>query len=121
MRTRFTSVYGVTNDVDLVGVERLEDFAVEIPGFTFFTCVAAADSTHPRKGYVTAHLESGHLNGGDVDVYLCGPPPMVDAIRAWLAEQSLTPANFYTEKFAPSGAAISIGEAQGRRREAKLP
>jgi benzoate/toluate 1,2-dioxygenase reductase subunit len=107
--------YGVTNDVDLVGVERLEDFAGKIPGFTFFTCVAAADSAHPRKGYVTAHVESGHLNGGDIDVYLCGPPPMVDAVRAWLGEQGVTPANFYYEKFAPSGAVTPIGEAQGRQ------
>ena len=81
--------YGVTNDVDLVGVERLEEFATKIPGFTFFTCVAAANSAHPRKGYVTAHVEASHLNGGDVDVYLCGPPPMVDAVRAWLWEQSV--------------------------------
>ena len=97
-------VYGVTNDVDLVGVERLEEFATKIRGFTFCTCVAAADSAHPRKGYVMAHVEAGHLNGGEVDVYLCGPPPMVDAVRAWLGEQSLTPANFYYEKFSPSGA-----------------
>jgi benzoate/toluate 1,2-dioxygenase reductase subunit len=95
-------VYGVTSDVDLVGVERLEQFATKIPGFTFSTCVAAGDSAHPRKGYVMAHIESGHLNGGDVDVYLCGPPPMVDAVRAWLGEQSVTPTNFYYEKFSPS-------------------
>ncbi len=113
--------YGVTNDVDLVGVERLEEFATKIPDFTFFTCVGAGDSAHPRKGYVTAHVEANHLNGGDLDVYLCGPPPMVDAVRAWLGEQSVTPANFYCEKFAPSGAATPIGEGQGRRREAKLP
>ena len=113
--------YGVTNDVDLVGVERLEDFAVKIPGFTFFTCVSAADSAHPRKGYVTAHVEAGHLNGSDVDVYLCGPPPMVDAVRVWLVEQWVTPANFYYEKFAPSGAVTPIGEARGRRREASCP
>ena len=31
-----------------------------------------------------AHVEAGRLNGGDVDVYRCGPPPMVDAVRAWL-------------------------------------
>jgi benzoate/toluate 1,2-dioxygenase reductase subunit len=97
-------VYGVTNDVDLVDVERLEQFVTKIRGFTFFTCVAAADSAHPRKGYVMAHVEPSRLNGGDVDVYLCGPPPMVDAVRAWLGEQSLTPANFYYEKFSPSGA-----------------
>ena len=104
-------IYGVTNDVDLVGIEALEEFATKIPSFTFSTCVAAAASAHPRKGYVMTHVESGHLNGGDVDVYLCGPPPMVDAVRAWLGEQSLTPANFYCEKFSPSGVVKAIEEA----------
>jgi len=108
-------VYGVTNDVDLVGIEQLEEFAIKIPGFSFVTCVAAADSAHPRRGYVMAHVESGYLNGGDVDVYLCGPPPMVDAVRAWLGEQSVTPANFYYEKFAASGVVAAIGEAQSVR------
>jgi benzoate/toluate 1,2-dioxygenase reductase component len=65
--------------------------------------MAAGDSAHPRKGYVMTHVEPGHLNGGDVDVYLCGPPPMVDAVRGWLGEQSATPTNFYYEKFSPSG------------------
>ena len=61
-----------------------------------------------------------HLNGGDVDLYLWGPPPMVAAVRTWLGEQGVTPANFHIEKFSPSGAVIPIGEAQLRRREAKL-
>jgi benzoate/toluate 1,2-dioxygenase reductase subunit len=108
-------VYGVTNDVDLVGIEQLEDFSTKIPGFSFVTCVAATDSAHPRRGYVMAHVESGCLNGGDVDVYLCGPPPMVDAVRGWLGEQSMTTANFYYEKFALSGVVAAIGEAQSAR------
>jgi benzoate/toluate 1,2-dioxygenase reductase subunit len=108
-------VYGVTNDVDLVGIERLEEFATRIPGLTFVTCVAAADTAHPRKGYVMAHVEPRHLNGGDVDVYLCGPPPMVDAVRAWFGEQRVTPTNFYYEKFSPSGVLATSGEAQSAR------
>jgi benzoate/toluate 1,2-dioxygenase reductase subunit len=36
---------------------------------------------------------------------------MVDAVRAWLGEQSVTPANFYYEKFAPSGVLATINEA----------
>lgn len=104
-------VYGVTNDTDLVGIDRLEAYAARIPGFTFTTCVVAEASTHPRKGYVTAHVEPAALNGGEVDVYLCGPPPMVDAVRAWLAAQGVTPTNFYYEKFSPSGAVTAIGEA----------
>ncbi|WP_431267030.1 benzoate 1,2-dioxygenase electron transfer component BenC [Dankookia sp. P2] len=98
-------VYGVTNDADLVGVAELGAFAARIPGFTYSTCVATEASAHPRKGYVTAHLEPRHLNGGDVDVYLCGPPPMVDAVRGWLAAQGVTPASFHYEKFSPSGPA----------------
>ena len=105
-------VYGVTQDVDLVGVEKLEQFTAKIPDFTFVTCVAAADSAHPRKGYVMAHVESGHLSGGDVDIYLCGPPPMVDAVRAWLGERRVTPTNFYYEKFSPSGVQAMIGKTQ---------
>ena len=104
-------VYGVTNDGDLVGIDQLEAYAKQLPGFTFNTVVAAQDSTHPRRGYVMSLIEPGHLNGGDVDVYLCGPPPMVDAVRAWLGEQGVTPANFYYEKFSPSGAVTAIGEA----------
>ena len=54
---------------------------------------------------MTDHLEAGQLNAGEIDVYLCGPPPMVDAVRGWLAAQGVTPASFHTEKFAVSGAA----------------
>jgi benzoate/toluate 1,2-dioxygenase reductase subunit len=107
-------VYGVTNDADLVGVEQLEAYAGRIPSYTFTTVVATADSAHPRKGYVTSHIEPGHLNGGDVDVYLCGPPPMVDAVRSWLNGQGVAPANFYYEKFSPAGAVTVVGEDHRR-------
>jgi benzoate/toluate 1,2-dioxygenase reductase component len=97
-------VYGVTNDADLVEVSTLEAYAARIPGFTFTTVVAAANSAHPQKGYVTHHLPEAALNGGDVDVYLCGPPPMVDAVRAYLKDKQIVPANFHYEKFSPSEA-----------------
>ena len=84
-------VYGVTNDADLVGLDQLEALATRIPDFAFATCVAAQQSTHQRKGYVTAHITPDDLNGGEVDVYLCGPPPMVGAVRGWLTEQAFAP------------------------------
>lgn len=98
-------VYGVTNDADLVGLAELDAYGARLPGFSYVTTVAAEVSAHPRKGYVTAHVDPAWLNGGEVDVYLCGPPPMVDAVRGWLATQGVTPASFYTEKFSPSGSA----------------
>lgn len=93
-------VYGVTNDFDLVELDRLQALAARIPNFTFSACVANPDSQYPQKGYVTQHIAPGHLNDGDVDVYLCGPPPMVEAVSLYLREQGISPANFYFEKFA---------------------
>ncbi len=93
-------IYGVTHDFDLVEVDRLEAFAARMPNFSFSACVASPDSQYPQKGYVTQHIEPCHLNDGDVDVYLCGPPPMVEAVSQYLRDQGITPANFYYEKFA---------------------
>ncbi|WP_060507102.1 benzoate 1,2-dioxygenase electron transfer component BenC [Pseudomonas sp. NBRC 111124] len=93
-------IYGVTNDFDLVELDRLQDLAACIPNFTFSACVASPDSQYPQKGYVTQHIAPQHLNDGDVDVYLCGPPPMVEAVSQYLRERDINPVNFYYEKFA---------------------
>ena len=95
-------IYGVTQDFDLVEMDRLEALAARIPNFTFSACVASPDSSYPLKGYVTQHIAPRHLNDGDVDVYLCGPPPMVEAVSQYIREQGIQPANFYYEKFAAS-------------------
>ncbi|MDA8485704.1 benzoate 1,2-dioxygenase electron transfer component BenC [Pseudomonas resinovorans] len=97
-------IYGVTNDFDLVEMDKLEAFAARIPNFTYSACVANPESSYPQKGYVTQHIEPKHLNDGDVDVYLCGPPPMVEAVSQYIREQGISPANFYYEKFAASAA-----------------
>lgn len=95
-------IYGVTHDADLVEMEKLEEFAARIPNFTFTACVASDTSSYPKKGYVTQHIEPAHLHDGEVDIYLCGPPPMVEAVSAFIRERGIQPANFYYEKFAAS-------------------
>lgn len=105
-------IYGVTRDSDLVALEQIEACAAKISGFSYSTCVAAADSSHPNKGFVPAFIAPDHLHGGNVDIYVCGPPPMVDAIRANLAERGVQAANFYTEKFLASGGGSSNGSVQ---------
>jgi benzoate/toluate 1,2-dioxygenase reductase subunit len=95
-------VFGVTNDMDLVALDQLEAMKSKLSGFEYRTVVASPESGHPRKGYVTEHIESDWLNQGDVDVYLCGPVAMVDAVRNWLGNAGVTPANFLFEKFSPS-------------------
>ncbi len=102
-------VYGVTNDPDLVKVDELEQYAKQLPNFTFTCCVADESCSFPNKGYVTRYIEPQHVNGGDVDVYLCGPPAMVDAVRQWLESQGIAPLNFYFEKFTGTGLVTETG------------
>lgn len=106
-------IYGVTNDEDLVCVEALQAFAASIDNFSFTTVVASADSTHPRKGYVTGHMQDAPLEHGEVDVYLCGPPPMVNAVLGYFEQQGITPHSFHYEKFtASTPAAVPLAEEQ---------
>ncbi|WP_367846848.1 benzoate 1,2-dioxygenase electron transfer component BenC [Rhodoferax sp. WC2427] len=95
-------VYGVTHDADLVEMDTLQALAERIPNFSFSACVASADSHYPNKGYVTQHIAPAHLNDGNVDIYLCGPPPMVEAVGQFIRDKNLKPANFYYEKFSAS-------------------
>ena len=95
-------IYGVNTDRDVVETERLEAYARLIPSFTFAVVVVDADSAWPRKGYVTHHIEPAHLNDGDVDIYLCGPPPMVEAVAQHLRDVDVKSASFHYEKFAAS-------------------
>ncbi|KAA0976080.1 FCD domain-containing protein [Paeniglutamicibacter gangotriensis] len=108
-------IYGVNTDTDLVELEVLEDYKARIDGFTFDTVVGDPASSAAKKGYVTNHFEPQHLAEGDVDIYLCGPPPMVEGVRRHLEAEGIKPQNFYFEKFAlavlPDASAAPAAEA----------
>ncbi|AFJ46909.1 benzoate 1,2-dioxygenase electron transfer component BenC [Shimwellia blattae] len=96
-----TLLYGVNRDEDRVKLEQLEGLAARLPGFSYRVCVADPGTTNPYQGYVTDHMSRDTLHDGEVDIYLCGPPPMVDAVMSWLEVARIEPAHFYYEKFAP--------------------
>jgi benzoate/toluate 1,2-dioxygenase reductase subunit len=100
-------IYGVTRDQDLVMVERLAEYARRIAGFTFATCVADPQTRYERQGYVTQHMPAQALHGGNVDVYLCGPPPMVEAVQKHFKAAAIEPASFHYEKFTPNATVTS--------------
>ncbi|KAA1015220.1 ring-hydroxylating dioxygenase ferredoxin reductase family protein [Paraburkholderia panacisoli] len=97
-------IYGVTRDLDLVQVDAIDAYVAKLPNFTYSTVVADTESTHPRKGWVTQHMPAEAVNDGDVDVYLCGPPPMVDAVRKHFDDNGVKPNSFHYEKFTPNAA-----------------
>ena len=100
-------VYGVSTDDDLVELETIEALAAELGTLTWDYCVADPASSAPNKGYVTSLLRPEHLHDGDIAVYLCGPPPMVEAVRQHFAAEGVQPTGFYYEKFALSGVATA--------------
>lgn len=92
-------IYGVSSDADLVELDRIADFASQLPSFTWDHCVSDPASTAANKVRIPELIQPGHLGEGDVAVYLCGPPPMVEAVRTHLADVGVTPTGFYFEKF----------------------
>jgi benzoate/toluate 1,2-dioxygenase reductase component len=102
-----TLAYGVNTSDDLVELGTLAELKSVMPNFDFFTVMVDRDSGHPRIGYVTEHLSAGQLNQGNIDVYVCGPPPMVEGVRKWMAGVGVTPKNFLFEKFTSANEALA--------------
>lgn len=91
--------YGVNTTDDLVELHTLEQLKRDISEFDYITVVADPASGHPLTGYVTNHLKIGDLHDGEVDIYVCGPPAMVDGVQQWLTDHAITPKNLFFEKF----------------------
>ena len=105
-------LYGVTRDVDLVLTHRLDELAARNARFTWQAIVQVPSTAwRGRVGRVTELLADCDLCAGNIDIYLCGPPAMVDATRQWLRDHDLLAANVYYEKFIASGLPAAIVQA----------
>ena len=93
-------LYGARHEPDLVEVDRINAFTTRLSKFSYNTCCSRPVSKHSRVGYVTDHFSADALNGGDIDVYICGPPEMVEGGRRRLTTLGLSASNVYFEKFA---------------------
>ncbi|MFE6506913.1 benzoate 1,2-dioxygenase electron transfer component BenC [Nocardioides sp. NPDC057767] len=108
-------VYGVSTDDDLVKLDEVGELVSRLPGFTWDHCVSDPASTAANKGYVTSLIGEEDLHDGDAAIYLCGPPPMVEAVRTHVAGAGIEPTGFYYEKFAlavPAAAEASAPSAE---------
>ncbi|MGE2833138.1 benzoate 1,2-dioxygenase electron transfer component BenC [Mycobacterium sp. SMC-4] len=105
-------IYGVSTDADLVALDEIAAVAADLGNFTWDHCVSDPNSTAinrgPDRAYVTSLIDGEHLHGGDVAIYLCGPPPMVEAVRTHLAGAGIEPSGFYYEKFGLAKAATAV-------------
>ena len=96
-------LYGVNETDELFGLEQLAGYADQGLDLTTELCVVTPGADWDgASGHVTELLRDEILNGGDCDVYLCGPPPMIDAAESWLSEHGVDAGQVHAEKFVPS-------------------
>ena len=112
-------VYGTSFDTDVVYTDLLDEYTTRIPGMSWDLVVADPETVHPNTGYVTGLITPDHLHDGAADIYLCGPPPMVEAVRGHLDAENLQVTHFYYEKFTPAtvvpeGAGQASGQASAQ-------
>jgi benzoate/toluate 1,2-dioxygenase reductase component len=94
--------YGATTDENLVELDRLDNFKSKLP-FQYQTCVSIEKSEKHAQGFVTQWINKNTLGNASYDMYICGPPPMVDAVKNATTQEKIGLHHFYMEKFNPSG------------------
>jgi len=97
-----TFYYGARSTTDLFHVEELEELGRELHDFSFVPALseaAADDDWSGETGLITEVVERLEDDVPDVDAYLCGPPPMVDAAIALLESKGVPEAHIYFDKF----------------------
>jgi propane monooxygenase reductase subunit len=94
--------YGARTQTDLFHLDELAELGGRLPGFTFVPALSDApddDAWAGETGLITDVVERLEGDLADVDAYLCGPPPMVDAAIAMLEARGVPEAHIYFDKF----------------------
>ncbi len=99
-RRKVHLIYGVKADVDVVELDQLTEIASTLTGFTWDHCVSDPATRAANQGRVMTLIRPAHLYDGDVAIYLCGPPAMVESVRTHVNGTGIEPTGFYYEKFA---------------------
>lgn len=95
--------YGVRTEQDLCELSRIEAYKTRIQGFAFTPVLSdASEKWDGLKGFIPAHLGQYETAATPFDMYMCGPPPMVESIKNWHNEKGLTAVRMYFEKFTES-------------------
>lgn len=114
--------YGVARHSDLCKLDELHELGARLQRGRIHVTVAEPSPHWPgRVGLVTDLLDdlntAGALHDGNVDVYACGPSPMVEAVRRWLPAHGLHQAGLFYEKFVASGGGTFVAEQRLNQRE----
>ncbi|SHM68238.1 FAD-binding oxidoreductase [Cryptosporangium aurantiacum] len=97
--------YGARTAADLICAAEIEAIGADLENFRFVPCLSESwpDDWDGETGLVTTVLDRREPDLDDRDVYLCGPPPMIDAGLALLESRSVPSEQVFYDKFTLTG------------------
>ena len=100
--------YGARTQADLFYLDEIDKITGAHPSITFIPVLSHAEDDKDwagERGFVhqavDAELKRLEIDG-EGDVYVCGPPPMIDALTPILFMQDFDPDRTFVDKFTPS-------------------
>jgi propane monooxygenase reductase subunit len=90
--------YGAREEQDLFHLDELSELTAALPDLRFVPALSDQE-WDGETGLITDVVDRGESDLGDIDAYLCGPPPMVDAAIELLVRRGVPEAHIYYDKF----------------------
>ena len=94
--------YGARGPKDLFHLDELRELEQRLPNFRFVPALSEADDNPDwdgERGLITDVVARCEDKLSEVDAYLCGPPPMVDAAIGMLDANGVPESRVYFDKF----------------------
>ena len=96
--------YGARSQKELFYDDYFKSLAEKFPNFSFHVALSDdAENPHFPKGFIHQHLKDTYLNQhekvADIEFYLCGPPPMIQAGTSMLKELNVSESNISFDEF----------------------
>jgi propane monooxygenase reductase subunit len=94
--------YGARGPKDLFHLDELKELEQRLANFRFVPALSDCDDEEAwdgERGLITDVVAANEAELGEVDAYLCGPPPMVDAAIAMLDAKGVPESRVYYDKF----------------------
>jgi len=108
LKRRVTFYYGARARRDLFYLDHINRLTARLPEFRFIPALSEPipeDHWQGETGLITEVVAQTLSAGSEVDVYLCGPAPMIDAALPVLVRKGIPEGRILFDKFTPTGKA----------------
>lgn len=96
-------LYGVRTSADICEAQRLRGYSARLRAFSVEIVLSAPDDEWQGKtGYITDNIVLPDACARGFDLYVCGPPALVDGVNHWVNQADVPDIQVYYEKFIPS-------------------